>query len=116
MDDAKPDIALEFLQEARNALQEAETRLEAARDALAGVAEHAPRDALLDFALDLRDAIAGKVANAHGVAELNCVLLEFFEGFVIKRTRSWGVWPSEPPAGAPELLMQPLLRLGSPAP
>jgi hypothetical protein len=49
----------------RSGLQAAETRLTATRDALASIPAEAPRDDLLDFALNLRETIAGKTADAH---------------------------------------------------
>ena len=77
-DDPHADLALEFVAGARRDLADAETRLEATRDALDSIPSEAPRNALLDFALDLREAIAGKVASSQSVSDVNRVLIEHF--------------------------------------
>ncbi len=80
-DHPKADLLLDFVQQARQDLAAAETRLTATRDALASVPTEAPRDALLDFATSLRDAIASKVERAHSVEAVNRILVANFEAF-----------------------------------
>jgi len=67
----------------------------------------APHDRILDFAIDLREAIAGKTANARSVADVNRMLVETFDRFV--------VWPpgSSLPDGsltAGQIAVEPILR------
>lgn len=39
----------------------------------------APRDRILDFAIDLREAITGKTAKARSVEDVNRLLVETFD-------------------------------------
>lgn len=112
-DDVKADLAMEFVQEARRDLQDADTRLKATRDALDSVPTSAPHDRLFDFALSLRDAIRGKAEDAHSTAEVNRVLVEFFQGFTVAETAWAGVeagrWTYSHPTRR-GVLIQPHLR------
>lgn len=67
----------------------------------------APRDRILDFAIDLREAITGKTAKARSVEDVNRLLVETFDSFV--------VWPpgSPLPDGtltAGQVAVEPVLR------
>jgi hypothetical protein len=64
-------------------LEAAELRLTAARDALASVPAHRPRDQLLDFVIGPRDAIRGKTTEARSVKDVKRALVENFESFAI---------------------------------
>jgi hypothetical protein len=106
-DDDLARLALGFVKEAEAELEAAETRLKASEDALASVPVNAPRDRILDFAIDLRDAIAGRTATARSVEEVNRMLVETFDRFV--------VWPpgSSLPDGsltAGQFAVEPILR------
>ncbi len=59
----------------------AKTRLNATQDALASIPQEAPHDRLLDFAINLREAIRGKVDKARSTEQVNRALLEAFGGF-----------------------------------
>jgi DNA invertase Pin-like site-specific DNA recombinase len=105
--DTKADLASEFVEEARRDLADAETRLTATRDALATVPVEAPRGRLLDFAVDLRDTIAGKTANARSVEDVNRILLESFDCFAI----AVGDWlPADEGVHAGSIKIDPVLR------
>ena len=109
-DDAKADLALEFVADAHRDLADAETRLQATRDALDSIPASAPRDALLDFALSLRDAIRGQAENAHGVEEVNRVLVTNFEAFEVHQ--EWELHSdAEPIVQAGRVLIEPVLRI-----
>ena len=81
--DAKADLALEFVQNAGADLEAADTRLTATPDALDSIPVQAPHDALLDFALALRDSIRGHTKGAQSVEDVNHALIETFDSFVI---------------------------------
>ena len=71
------------MREARANLDAADVKLTAARDALPSVPTRVPRDRLLDFAINLRDAIGGRTSQASSVEEVNRRPVESFESFAI---------------------------------
>jgi hypothetical protein len=66
----------------RRADAQAQARLQAAEDALASVPEEVERDRLLDFAVNLRAEIAGRIEGGRSVAHLNRTT-ELLNGFTI---------------------------------
>jgi hypothetical protein len=67
---------------ARQDLDDAEKRLQAAQYALDATPAEAPADALLDFAAGLQAAVRG-IDTTDPMAQVNAALAEIFEGFVI---------------------------------
>ena len=65
------------VREARANLDAADVKLTAARDALPSVPTRVPRDRLLDFAINLRDAIGGRTSQASSVEEVNRLLKQY---------------------------------------
>ena len=57
--------------DARRDLEAVDTRLTATTDAHDAIPVQAPHDALLDFAIALRDSIRGRTENAHSIEDVN---------------------------------------------
>ncbi len=108
----RADPVMPIMERERKALAHAETRLNATQDALASLPVEAPRDRLLDFALDLRDAVAGRTANTSSVQQRNHVLTELFDSFVIHSPDDglWHVTDNEVRALGTAVI-EPLLRI-----
>jgi hypothetical protein len=106
-DDAKADLALEFVLEARRDFQAADTRLYATTDALAAIPETAPHDAMLDFAIGLREAIRGRT-EGRSVEEVRA-LTETFECFVMWEGGDETL-PPEQGVHAGRIKIDPILR------
>ena len=69
--------------DARRDLEAVDTRLTANTDAHDAIPVQAPHDALLDFAIALRDSIRGRTENAHSIEDVNRALIETFDSMAI---------------------------------
>jgi DNA invertase Pin-like site-specific DNA recombinase len=81
-DDAKADAVVPMVERERKSLSDAQTRVQAAQDALDATPVDAHPDHLLDFAAALQKALSG-VDTTGSVAQVNAALGEMFEGFLL---------------------------------
>ena len=78
-------VALGAVRLAEQELARSEVRVQATEDAVTSVPEEVERDRLLDFAVNLRQEIAGRVEGRHSVEQLNRTLVELFSCFKVFR-------------------------------
>jgi DNA invertase Pin-like site-specific DNA recombinase len=106
-DAERADLALDFVKEARGRLKGADAAVEGAQARLDKVPfQPGP---LLDFAIDLREAIRGKTEGARTVEQVNRALVELFEAFVIGDEVE--LHPdADPGLAAPGVTIEPELR------
>lgn len=98
------ELVLGALRKAKTDLEHAETRLQAAQDALDSVPADPDTDTLLDFAASLQRALRG-VDTSSSMAQVNAELAQTFEGFVIHP-------PVDGPRGRCPLAVVPVLHPG----
>jgi DNA invertase Pin-like site-specific DNA recombinase len=104
MDEQDQELVLGALRKAKTDVEHAETRLQAAQDALDSVPADPDTDTLLDFAASLQRALRG-VDTSSNMAQVNAELAQTFEGFVIHP-------PVDGPRGRCPLAVVPVLHPG----
>jgi DNA invertase Pin-like site-specific DNA recombinase len=91
---------------AHQELERRQRRVEAVQDALDGVPDEAPTDAMLDFFNELGAAIRGRLDGANTVARINDALRDIFSSFILEGPPH--------PEGDEGVFVVPVLNMGAP--